>query len=148
MCHLTGWQQTEKDRNMEVTLNRLELAILANLDATTRPIVEKQLLKNKEAKLKLQAEKQGKWIKARTEFSIRLGDLGNVIITGLGKRFPFSPYPGELEALKSHMAEIDKFIIENKAELDKRYQTRKTVIKARKIAARENNHAGNLSMVG
>lgn len=121
---------------MEVKLNQAEEAMLEKLDPATRTIVAQQLIVAKTENLKLRAELQTRWNKTRNEFSIRLGDLGNVIITGLGTRFPFSPYPEQFETLMSHAEVVRKFIIDNKAELEKRYAGRDEVLKARKQAAK------------
>lgn len=85
----------------KVTLNLNEQAMVQKLPEALQDQVADSILK---AKLEVQST----LISARSIFGYKINDVGNIVVTGLGNRFPAGFRPDSLRTLLGHSTELLK----------------------------------------
>lgn len=89
----------KNEKPVEVKLNQQEQDMLSKLPEAMRPQVEATLLASKRTALEIVA-------KNRKDFSIVVNDNGNLVIRGIGNRFPLGLRPDSALVLCDHVEEI------------------------------------------
>lgn len=117
---------------MTVQLTKTQSEMVARLSPELRDSVTKEFLALNAEGQELRNRTLAQWKTNREVFSLKMGDLGNVIIYGLGQRFPVSLYPEQVQTFFEQKEAVAKFIADNKAELDKRYAARDVTLTVRK----------------
>lgn len=99
---------TLNGETIEVTLNQNQVKDIDRLPEGMRQQFADALLQ-----VKIDAEVKTR--SARSVFSMKVGELGNILVYGLDQRYPVSLYQEQWTKLLSHSGEIASFIGSNQA---------------------------------
>jgi hypothetical protein len=115
---------------IELKLNQAEAEMVATLPEALRQQVADSLLNAK-------AESQSTLIANRTTFSIKINDVGTIVIRGLGNRYPTGLRPDSLRILLAHVPELTKAVTDAEAYVAANPEKVKAGLEAREKARSE-----------